>query len=127
MVEYYTKVLGEPGFADGGYTGWQIGSGWITIGPHSEVKGRNVSPGRMIWNIETKDVQGEFDRMKAAGATVVTAPYSMRRRRRLGDRNVRGPRRQLLPAHVPDGDVAQPSVATHGCLRRSEATQARKT
>ena len=77
MVEYYTKVLGEPGFADGGYTGWQIGSGWITIGPHSEVKGRNVSPGRMIWNIETKDVQGEFDRMKAAGATVVTAPYSM--------------------------------------------------
>lgn len=76
MVEYYTKVLGEPGFSNGGYTGWMIGSGWMTIGPHSEVKGRNVSPGRLIWNIETKDVQGEFDKMKAAGATVVTEPYS---------------------------------------------------
>ena len=76
MVEYYTKVLGAPGFSDGGYTGWMIGSGWITVGPHSEVKGRNVSPGRLLWNIETSDVQGEFDKMKAAGATVITEPYS---------------------------------------------------
>ena len=75
MVEYYTKVLGEPAMSMSGYTGWQIGSGWITVGPHSEVKGRNVSPGRIIWNIESKDVQGDFDRMKAAGATVVTEPY----------------------------------------------------
>ena len=76
MVEYYTKVLGEPGFSQGGYTGWMIGGGWVTVGPHSEVKGRNVSPGRLLWNIETSDVQGEFDKMKAAGATVITEPYS---------------------------------------------------
>ena len=76
MVEYYTKVLGEPGFSDGGYTAWMIGSGWVTVGPHSEVKGRNASPGRLLWNIETNDVQGEFDKMKAAGATVITEPYS---------------------------------------------------
>jgi len=52
-----------------------IGSGYVTVGPHSEVKGRNVSPGRIIWNIESKDVAGDFERMKAAGAIVVTAPY----------------------------------------------------
>ena len=27
--------------------------------PHSEVHGRNASPGRLIWNIETTDVQGD--------------------------------------------------------------------
>ena len=40
LVEYYSKVLGAPTFSDGGYTGWQIGSGFVTVGPHSEVKGR---------------------------------------------------------------------------------------
>ena len=75
LVEYYTRVLGKPGFSDGGYTGWQIGSGFVTVGPHSEVTGRNVSPGRIIWNIESRDVAGDFQRMQAAGAIVVKEPY----------------------------------------------------
>jgi hypothetical protein len=62
--------------ADGGYTGWQLGSGFVTVGPHSEVTGKNTQPGRLIWNIETPNVRGEFDRMKAAGAIVVAEPYS---------------------------------------------------
>ena len=77
LVDYYSRVLGKPTFSDGGYTGWQIGSGFVTVGPHSEVKGKNASPGRIIWNIESKDVTGDFDRMKAAGAIVIAAPYSM--------------------------------------------------
>jgi predicted enzyme related to lactoylglutathione lyase len=76
LVEYYSKLFGEPGFSDGGYSGWQIGSGFVTVGPHSEVKGRNVHPGRIIWNIETPDVKTEFDRLVSAGATVVREPYS---------------------------------------------------
>ena len=76
LVEYYSKVLGAPTFSDGGYTGWQIGSGFVTVGPHSEVKGRNAAPGRLIWNIESKDVAGDFTRMKAAGAIVIAEPYS---------------------------------------------------
>ena len=75
LVEYYTKLFGEPGFTDGGYTGWMIGSGFITVYAHSEVKGQNAVPGRLIWNIESKDVAGDFGRLKAAGAIVVTAPY----------------------------------------------------
>ena len=76
LVDYYTKLLGKPVFSDGGYTAYQLGSGFVTVGPHSEVKGRNTAPGRLIWNIETKDVAGDFARMKAAGATVIAEPYS---------------------------------------------------
>ena len=75
LVEYYTKLFGAPGFNDGGYAGWQIGDGYITVGPHSEVHGKNVHPGRLLWNIETKDVQGEFAKLKAAGAIVIREPY----------------------------------------------------
>ena len=76
LVDYYTKLFGKPGFSDGGYTGWQIGSGNLTVGPHSEVKGRNASPGRLIWNIETADVKEVFARFVAAGAIVIREPYS---------------------------------------------------
>ena len=75
LVAYYTKVFGEPAMADGGYTGWLLGSGFVTVGPHDEVTGKNPQPGRLIWNIETSDVKGEFDRMKAAGAIIVREPY----------------------------------------------------
>jgi len=75
LVEYYTKLFGAPGFSDGGYSGWQIGDGFLTVGPHSEVHGKNAEPGRFIWNIETTEVQAEFDRMKAAGAIVIREPY----------------------------------------------------
>ncbi len=74
-VDYDTKLFGEPAMSEGGYTGWQIGSGWMSVGPHDQVKGKNVHPGRLLWNIETADVQGDFDRFKAAGAIVVAEPY----------------------------------------------------
>ena len=75
LVDYYTKLFGEPAMSDGGYTGWQLGTGWVTVGPHDQVKGKNTTPGRILWNIETDDVQGEFDKFKAAGAIVVAEPY----------------------------------------------------
>jgi predicted enzyme related to lactoylglutathione lyase len=75
LVDYYTKLFGEPTMADGGYTGWLIGSGFVTVGPHSEVHGQNAEPGRSIWNIETADVAGDFERFRAAGAVVVREPY----------------------------------------------------
>jgi predicted enzyme related to lactoylglutathione lyase len=77
LKEYYTKLFGKPVMDDGGYFGWQLGSGWITVGPHDQVKGKNTQPGRLIWNIEAADVKGEFNKLKAAGATVVKEPYSM--------------------------------------------------
>jgi predicted enzyme related to lactoylglutathione lyase len=75
LAEYYTRLFGTPGWTDGGYTGWLIGSGGVTVGAHSEVSGTNAQPGRIIWNIETPDVRGEFERLRAAGAIVVKEPY----------------------------------------------------
>ena len=76
LADYYTKLLGEPGWNEGGYTGWQIGSGAVTVGPHDQVKGENTAPGRIIWNIESADVKADFEKFKAAGATVVQDPYA---------------------------------------------------
>ncbi len=76
LAAYYTRLLGEPTGSEGGYTGWVIGSGSIWIGPHSEVKGPNAHPGRLILNIESDDVQADFARFKAAGARVVREPYT---------------------------------------------------
>ncbi|MDX6234446.1 MAG: hypothetical protein QOH68_3554 [Nocardioidaceae bacterium] len=76
LAEYYTKVLGEPAMADGGYTSWQIGQGFVSVGAHDQVHGKNAAPGRIIWNIETADVQGAFDRFVAAGAIVIREPYT---------------------------------------------------
>ena len=76
LSAFYTNVLGEPGWQDSGYTGWQAGSAWLMIGAHSEVKGRNEMPGRVILNFETPDVQGEFERIKGLGARVEQEPYA---------------------------------------------------
>ena len=75
LVDYYTRLFGAPTMSEGGYTGWQLGSGFVTVGPHDQVTGRNAQPGRLIWNIETPDVKGEFDRLNATGAIVVREPY----------------------------------------------------
>lgn len=75
LADYYTKLFGEPGWNEGGYIGWQIGNGGITVGPHDQVKGKNTQPGRVIWNIETPDVKADFDRLRSAGASVVREPY----------------------------------------------------
>ncbi len=76
LSAFYTKVLGEPTYTDESYSTWTLGQGSVSIGPHSEVKGRNSTPGRLIWNIETTDVKGQAEKFKAAGATVVAEPYS---------------------------------------------------
>lgn len=77
LAEYYTRLFGEPRWDQGGYKGWQLGDGGLTVGPHDQVKGRNAHPGRLIWNITSPDVKGYFERLKAAGATIVREPYQM--------------------------------------------------
>src|SRR5438045_4464454 len=77
MVEYYTKLFGPPAFSEGGFNGWQFGDGFVSIGEHSEVHGKNQQPGRFMWNMEEADVRGTFERLKAAGAIVIQEPYEM--------------------------------------------------
>lgn len=76
LTDFYSRMFGKPTMEEGGYTGWQIGDGWLTVGPHDQVKGKNEEPGRVIWNIETSDVKGDFERLTAAGASVIREPYN---------------------------------------------------
>ena len=76
LAAYYTKLFGEPRWNEGGYTGWELSDdSGFAIGPHDQVSGRNAHPGRVIWNIETNDVAGDFARLRDNGATVVQEPY----------------------------------------------------
>ena len=78
LAEFYRGVLDrEPDMTDGGWAGWQFGQTWISIGEHSEVKGSATEPQRVILNLESADVPGEFERIKASGATVVADPYEL--------------------------------------------------
>jgi predicted enzyme related to lactoylglutathione lyase len=75
LTDFYTKLFGAPGWNDGGYAGWQMGTGYVMVGPHDQVKGSNTQPGRLLWNLESADVKVDFERLKAGGATVVREPY----------------------------------------------------
>ena len=75
LAGFYRRLFGDPAWEDGGYTGWQLGSGGVMVGPHDAVKGTNPQPGRIIWNITSTDVPGDAERFKTAGATVVAEPY----------------------------------------------------
>jgi predicted enzyme related to lactoylglutathione lyase len=77
LADFYAKVLGEATWEQDGFVGWQAGSGALMIGPHSEVKGKAAEPQRVILNLETKEVQAEFDRIKGSGARVVKEPYEL--------------------------------------------------
>ena len=76
LVEFYKRVLGEPGWNEAPYIGWMVGEGTLMIGPHDEVHGPNKEPARIIWNLEAEDVKAEFERIRATGATVVREPYN---------------------------------------------------
>lgn len=76
MVAYYSSLFGEPGFRDDHFAGWQFGKGWVVIGSHDGVEGKNAHPGRLMWNLETPDVRSEFERLRDRGAIVVQEPYT---------------------------------------------------
>ena len=77
LTDFYRGIFGPPAFEGGGYSSFAAGSGYITIGPHDQVSGRNPNPERILLNFETSDVQAEFERIKGLGARVVAAPYQM--------------------------------------------------
>jgi predicted enzyme related to lactoylglutathione lyase len=78
LSEFYAGVFGRPAdMNDQGYHGWQVGSSFLTVGPHSEVQGQAKEPARILLNFETSEVKAEFDRLSQLGVTVIKAPYTM--------------------------------------------------
>ena len=59
-VEYYQQVLGPPAYVEGqGTSGWQIGSGWLTL-----LKGKSSGPTNVevILNMETPEQAEQLQR-----------------------------------------------------------------
>jgi predicted enzyme related to lactoylglutathione lyase len=78
LAEFYENLLGRPAdMNDGGYYGWQVGNGFLTVGKHSEVQGQAKEPARMILNFETKAVREEYERLKQTQVKVIKEPYEM--------------------------------------------------
>ncbi len=76
LSDFYKKVFQkEPDWKENEYTGFAAGKGFITIGPHEKVHGKNPNPERFMFNLETEDVKGEFERIKGLGASVIAKPY----------------------------------------------------
>lgn len=75
LAEFYTKVFGKPGWEQDDWYGYMIGTGSLMIGPHSEVKGSNANPARIMIALETEDPKKDFEHLKEQGAKVVAEPY----------------------------------------------------
>ena len=76
LVEFYSSVFQkDPEWSGGDFSGWLIGNGAITIGPHDKVHGKSTNPERVMFNFESEDVQSEYERVKGLGAKVIAEPY----------------------------------------------------
>ncbi len=77
LADFYTRAFGEPAWKDeeNQWFAFKVGDGSLSVGRHSEVRGRNQEPARIILNCEAEDVRAEFERIKATGAEVVAEPY----------------------------------------------------
>lgn len=79
MSAFYEKVFQKkPDMKDGEWSGWSVGACFFGVGHHSKMEGQSKDPGRMMFNLETKDVKGEFERIKGIeGTKVIKEPYGM--------------------------------------------------
>lgn len=79
LALFYEEVVGKkPDMNEGDWCGWLIGKTFLSVGSHSEIKGKSKEPQRVIINFETKQVKEEFERIKQVeGALVVKEPYEI--------------------------------------------------
>lgn len=75
LADFYTKILGKPGWEQDNMYGYgDTGSNLMIMG-HSDVKGQNDMPARIMLSFAVDDTQKAFDEVKAAGGKVIAEPY----------------------------------------------------
>lgn len=75
LAKFYKKAFGDPKWSMGdGWYGWDIGTGHLFFGPHSEVKGKAKEPQRVMIAFEDKDVPAAFNKLIEAGGKVIAEP-----------------------------------------------------
>jgi predicted enzyme related to lactoylglutathione lyase len=78
LLPFYRDVLGlplsvdTPGFVVLG--SGAVGTPSVTLGTHSEVKGKNADPARHMVGLATDDIQGDFQRLKSKGVEFIEEP-----------------------------------------------------
>lgn len=75
LQNFYTKVFQQE---MNEMMGWMVGNTYFGVLEHSEVHGKSKEGPRIMFNLETVDVPGEFERIsKIEGAEVIKEPYQM--------------------------------------------------
>lgn len=78
LLPFYRDVLGlplsvdTPGFVVLG--SGAAGTPSVTLGTHSEVKGKNADPARHMVGFTTDDIQADFQRLKSKGVEFIEEP-----------------------------------------------------
>ncbi len=76
VAEFYERVIGKSAdWKESNFYAWKVGSGFLAIGEHSEIKDKAKEPQRVILNFETKEVKEEFERIRDLGAKVIKELY----------------------------------------------------
>ncbi len=82
LADFYKDKVGlnqtdEFEYGENGEAGFmfKVGSSGLTILPHSDIKGKNTNPARIMINIEVDDEEVEVKRLKDAGVKVVAEIY----------------------------------------------------
>ncbi|MEK7182645.1 MAG: VOC family protein [Patescibacteria group bacterium] len=74
------ELVGEMGEGGGNDKVYEVklgGGSGLYIVDHSEVKGKNKEPQRIIINLEVREIEPEFERLKKEGVKVVQEVYHL--------------------------------------------------
>jgi predicted enzyme related to lactoylglutathione lyase len=75
LTKFYEQVFKKP---IDPMMGWQVGDIYLIVMDHSEINGKSQEGPRVMFNLETEDVPGEFERIKnIEGASIIKEPYQM--------------------------------------------------
>ncbi len=80
MVDWYKDKLGlevieELNHPEDTGVGLRVGESYLWIGQHSEVKGKNQDPYRIMFNITVESVQKAYEELLSKGVEFVAKPF----------------------------------------------------
>ncbi len=75
MRDFYVEALGLLPRSDRpGFVNFEFGNRRLTIALHDGVEGATREPVRIMLNFEVDDIEGDFERLLAAGAPAIRRP-----------------------------------------------------
>jgi len=80
LAKWYQEKLGlkqieEINHPDDTGVGLAVGESYLWIGKHSEVKGENKDPHRIMFNIDVDSVQATYEKLKEKGVEFIAEPF----------------------------------------------------